>query len=87
MLRRTLICREKQKARLKRHHVEGGGRQTYHGGESLLHDREEAMIDVDGQVTEDMPVFRQVKVLQAVLVLPRSVLFRELLMQRDGGET
>lgn len=59
-------------------------RQTDHGREGLLHDADEAMVDVDGQVTEDLPVLGQIKVLQAVVVLPRGVLFHELLSQRDG---
>ena len=56
--------------------------QTYHWGEGLLHDGEEAVIDVDGQVTEDLPVLGEVKVLQAVVVLPRCVLLHELLFEK-----
>ena len=56
--------------------------QTYHGGEGLLHAGEEAVVDVDGQVTEDLPVLREVKVLQAVVVLPRCVQLHELLLER-----
>lgn len=48
-------------------------------GEVLLHDCDKLMVDVDGEVAQDLSVLRQVKVLQAVLLLPRRTLLHELL--------
>lgn len=47
--------------------------------ESLLHEPNELMVDVYGQVTENLSVFGQIKVLQAVLFLARGALFQETL--------
>lgn len=49
--------------------------------EALLQDGDELVVDVDGQVADDLSVFRQVKVLQAVLLLPRRTLLHELLVK------
>lgn len=38
------------------------------------------MVDVDGQVAENLSVFGQIKILQAVLLLAGSALFHELLV-------
>lgn len=38
------------------------------------------MVDVDGEVAENLPVLRQVEVLQAVLILARRVVLHELLL-------
>lgn len=37
------------------------------------------MVDLNGQVTENLSVFRQIEILQAVLFLSRSILLQELL--------
>ena len=44
-----------------------------------IHNRYKLVVDTDGQITEDLSMFRQVKVLQAVLLLTRRVLFHKLL--------
>lgn len=47
--------------------------------EDLLQDCDELMIDVDGQIAEYLSVFGQIKVPQAVLLLPGGALFQEFL--------
>lgn len=37
------------------------------------------MVDVDGQIAQDLSVLGQIKILQAVLLLARRTLFHELL--------
>lgn len=53
----------------------------------LLCTLDQLLVDLDDQVTEHLLVPRQLKVGQAVLVLPRGVLFGEVLRQEkgDGG--
>lgn len=53
---------------------------TDHGIERVLHHADELMVDVDGEVAENLPVLRQVEVLQAVLILTRRVVLHELLL-------
>ncbi len=53
---------------------------TDHGKERVLHHADELMVDVDGEVAENLPVLWKVEVLQAVLVLARSVVLHELLL-------
>lgn len=48
--------------------------------ESLLHDGDELMVDVYGQIAEDLSVFGQIEVLQAVLFLTRGIMFQEPLL-------
>lgn len=43
------------------------------------------MVDVDGEIAQDLSVLRQVKVLQAVLLLARGTLLHELLLGRNGS--
>lgn len=38
------------------------------------------MVDLNGQVADNLSVFRQIKILQAVLFLSRSTLLQELLL-------
>lgn len=52
---------------------------TNRRSEALFHDCEKLMVDVDGQVAENLSVFWQVKIVQAVLQLARRILFHELL--------
>lgn len=52
----------------------------------LLCTLDQLLVDLDGQVTEHLLVARQLKVGQAVLVLPRGVVFGEVLRQeKEGG--
>lgn len=68
--------------RLKVKHRRDVHRQVTDGGdEALLQDGDELVVDVDGQVADDLSVFRQVKVPQAVLLLPRRALLHELLFK------
>lgn len=68
-------------ARLKVKHRRGVDRRVTDGGdEAPLQDGDELVVDVDGQVADDLSVFGQVKVLQAVLLLPRRALLHELLL-------
>lgn len=55
-------------------------RVTDCGKEALLQDGDELVVDVDGQVADDLSVFGQVEVLQAVLLLPGRTLLHELLV-------
>ena len=41
---------------------------------------------MDGEVAENLPVFGQIKILQAVLLLTRSTLFHELLLQKTAKQ-
>lgn len=46
------------------------------------------MVDLYGQVAEDLSVFGQIEVLQAVLLLARGTLLQELLERgKHGGKT
>lgn len=68
--------------RLKVKHQSDVDRQVTDGGkEASLKDRDELVVDVDGQVADDLSVFGQVKVLQAVLLLSRGALLHELLFK------
>lgn len=51
--------------------------------EALLHHRDELMVDVDGEIAQDLSVLGQVKVLQAVLLLARRALLQELLFEEE----
>lgn len=44
------------------------------------------MIDAYGKITEDLPVLREIKVLQAVFVLPRCVVLHEFLVMKDNDD-
>lgn len=59
---------------------DGEWRVTDGGKEALLQDGDELVVDVDGQVADDLPVFGQVEILQAVLLLPGRTLLHELLV-------
>lgn len=50
---------------------------TDHGLHHALCYSDELLIDLDGEVTQNLPILGQVKVLQAVLVLLGSVLCHE----------
>ena len=56
---------------------------TYHGLDLVLDDPDQHLVDVDAQVVHHMAVLRQVKVPQAVIVLPVGVLRREALRERE----
>lgn len=60
------------------------------GKEALLQDGDELVVDVDGQVADDLSVFGQVEILQAVLLLSWRTLLHELLLKtakhkKEGG--
>lgn len=50
---------------------------TYHGLQDVLHALDELLVDLDGQVADHLPVLCQVKVGQAVFVLPLSVMLHK----------
>lgn len=50
--------------------------------EVLLHHCDKLMVDVDGEIAQDLSVLGQIKILQAVLLLARRTLLHELLLQR-----
>lgn len=52
--------------------------------ELLLHHGDELMVDVDGEVAQDLPVLGQIEVLQAVLLLARRALLHELLTKKEN---
>ena len=56
---------------------------TDHGLHDALRHLDELLVDLDGEVTEHLPVLGQVKVLQAVLVLLARVLGHERLGQQQ----
>lgn len=52
---------------------------TNHGLHHAFRYSDELLIDLDGEVTQNLPILSQVKVLQAVLVLLGGVLCHERL--------
>lgn len=51
--------------------------------EVLLHHCDKLMVDVDGEIAQDLSVLGQIKILQAVLLLARRTLLHELLLGRE----
>lgn len=51
--------------------------------EVLLHHCDQLMVDVDGEIAQDLSVLGQIKILQAVLLLARRALLHELLLRRN----
>lgn len=45
----------------------------------VLHYKNELVIDPNGQITENLSVLREIKMLQAVLILMRGVVFHKFL--------
>ncbi len=57
---------------------------TDHGLQDVLHTLDELLVDLNGQITQNLPVFGQVKVGETVIVLFRSVMLHELLEREEG---
>lgn len=57
---------------------------TDHGLQDVLHTLDELLVDLNGQITQNLPVLGQVKVGETVIVLFRSVMLHELLEREEG---
>lgn len=59
---------------------------TDHGLQDVLHRLDELLVDLNGQIAQNLPVLGQVKVGETVIVLFRGVMLHELL-EREGEES
>lgn len=50
---------------------------TYHWLKDVLHDLHELLVNLDGQVTQDLPVLCQVEVREAVFILSGGVVLHK----------
>lgn len=58
---------------------------TDHGLQDVLHRLDELLVDLNGQIAQNLPVLGQVEVGETVIVLFRGVMLHELL-EREGEE-
>lgn len=54
--------------------------------QGFFHDAGKLVIDVNGEVTENLSVLRQIKILQGVLVLPWGVVLHEVLRRTQPAK-
>lgn len=57
---------------------------TYHWLQDVLHAFDQLLVDLDGQVTDHLSVLCQVKVGQAVLILPGCIVLHKDLGQKQS---
>lgn len=59
---------------------------TDHGLQDVLHTLYELLVDLNGQIAQNLPVLSQVKVGETVIILFRGVMLHKLL-EREEGES